>query len=93
MSASRGMVFWWRQIWHDEALRSMPIWIVVTALNTSVATGVLVFTARSQSTEVSSKPNRSPRSTGSAARRMAPPSLERPSPAAARYRPADSHSK
>lgn len=34
---------WWLQIGRDRAFRSVPLWIVITALNTSVLTGLIVF--------------------------------------------------
>lgn len=43
MTTSRRVGFWMGHFWRDEALRAQPLWIVVTALNTSVATGAIVF--------------------------------------------------
>jgi hypothetical protein len=50
---SRTLSFRLAQIWRDGALRSMPLWLVVTGLNTSVLVGALVFRAIRDSSEVS----------------------------------------
>jgi hypothetical protein len=51
-NVSRGVRFRLAQIGRDPGLRSSPIWLVVTALNVSAATGVLVFRATRASTGV-----------------------------------------
>ena len=43
MSTAPGFGFWLSQIGRDRALRSAPLWIVVTALNTSVLMGVIAM--------------------------------------------------
>lgn len=43
MTSPSGISFWARQLGRDEAVRSLPLWILVTVLNTSVATGVVAF--------------------------------------------------
>jgi len=43
MSTAHGVGFWLSQIGRDRALRSAPLWIVVTALNTSVLMGVIAL--------------------------------------------------
>jgi len=50
MSTAPGLGFWLSRIGRDRALRSAPLWIVVTALNTSVLMGVIaVRNARNDS--------------------------------------------
>jgi diacylglycerol kinase len=43
MSTAHGVGFWLSQIGRDRALRTAPLWIVVTALNTSVLMGVIAL--------------------------------------------------
>ncbi len=43
MRTAHGVGFWLSQIGRDRALRSAPLWIVVTALNTSVLMGVIAL--------------------------------------------------
>lgn len=43
MRTAYGVGFWLSQIRRDRALRSAPLWIVVTALNTSVLMGVIAL--------------------------------------------------
>jgi hypothetical protein len=43
MSGSRTLSFWLALIRRDEAVRSLPLWLVVTSLTTSALVGVIVF--------------------------------------------------
>lgn len=43
MSTAPGLGFWLLRIGRDRALRSTPLWIAVTALNTSVLMGVIAM--------------------------------------------------